>query len=45
MEELIVFIVLLTFVNSFNVDVRNTVTFYGPKNSLFGYNGILQNNW
>lgn len=45
MEELIVFIVLLTFVNSFNVDVKNTITYYGQKNSLFGYNGILQNNW
>ncbi|XP_052096122.1 integrin alpha-8-like [Mytilus californianus] len=32
-------------VNSFNVDVKNTLTFSGPEKSYFGYSGILQDNW
>ncbi|XP_063421101.1 integrin alpha-8-like [Mytilus trossulus] len=36
---------IIAAVNSFNVDVRNTLTFSGPEKSYFGYSGILQDNW
>lgn len=36
---------IIVAVNSFNVDVKNTLTFSGPEKSYFGYSGILQDNW